>query len=191
MTAPHLLPLAEAAALIAARRLSPVELLADRLARIEALEPRLNTVIRLVADEAMAAARAAEAEITSSGPRTPLHGIPVGLKDIIDLEGHPTTCHSKLQLDRVATADAVVVARLRAAGAVFPAKLATLNSPSAARPSTCPSRRRATPGTPRIIRAAPPPAPAPRSPRGCCRRRWGRIPAGRCATRPRIAGWSG
>jgi aspartyl-tRNA(Asn)/glutamyl-tRNA(Gln) amidotransferase subunit A len=125
MTSPHLLPLAEAAALIAARRLSPVELLADCLARIEALEPRLNTVIRLVADDAMAAARAAEAEIATSGPRTPLHGIPVGLKDIIDLEGHPTTCHSKLQLDRVATQDAAVVARLREAGAVFPAKLAT------------------------------------------------------------------
>lgn len=125
MTAPHLLPLAEAAALIAARRLSPVELLTDCLARIEALEPRLNTVIRLVADEAMAAARAAEAEIAASGPRSPLHGIPVGLKDIIDLAGHPTTCHSKLQLDRVASADAAVVARLREAGAVFPAKLAT------------------------------------------------------------------
>ena len=125
MTAPHLLPLAEAAALIAARRLSPVELLADCLSRIAALEPRLNAVIRLVADEAMAAARAAEAEIASSGPRTPLHGIPVGLKDIIDLAGHPTTCHSKLQLDRVAGADAAVVARLREAGAVFPAKLAT------------------------------------------------------------------
>jgi aspartyl-tRNA(Asn)/glutamyl-tRNA(Gln) amidotransferase subunit A len=125
VTAPHLLPLAEAAGLIAARRLSPVELLADCLARIEALEPRLNTVIRLVADEAIAAARAAEAEIASSGPRTPLHGIPVGLKDIIDLAGHPTTCHSKLQQDRVAGADAAVVARLRDAGAVFPAKLAT------------------------------------------------------------------
>ena len=125
MTAPHLLPLAEAAALIAARRLSPVELLTDCLARIEMLEPRLNTVIRLVAEEALAAARAAEAEIATSGPRTPLHGIPVGLKDIIDLEGHPTTCHSKLQLDRVAGADAAVVTRLREAGAVFPAKLAT------------------------------------------------------------------
>ena len=125
MTAPHLLPLAEAAALIAARRLSPVELLADCLARIEALEPRLNTVIRLLAEQAMDAARAAEAEIATGGPRTPLHGIPVGLKDIIDLEGHPTTCHSKLCLDRVAGADAAVVARLREAGAVFPAKLAT------------------------------------------------------------------
>lgn len=125
MTAPHLLTLADAAALIAARRLSPVELLQDCLDRIAALEPRLNAVIRLVADSAVADARAAEAEITAGGPRSPLHGIPVGLKDIIDLAGHPTTCHSKLCLDRVAAEDAAVVARLREAGAVFPAKLAT------------------------------------------------------------------
>ncbi|MDO9711385.1 amidase [Paracraurococcus lichenis] len=125
MTAPHLLPLSEAAALIAARRLSPVELLQDCLGRIAALEPRLNAVIRLLAEEAMAAAQAAEAEIATHGPRSPLHGLPVGLKDIIDLAGHPTTCHSKLCLDRVAAADAAVVARLREAGAVFPAKLAT------------------------------------------------------------------
>lgn len=125
MTAPHALPLARAAALIAARRLSPVELLEDCLARAAAVEPRLNAIIRLVADEARADARAAEAEIARGGPRSALHGIPVGLKDIIDLAGHPTTCHSKLQIDRVATEDAAAVARLRAAGAIFPAKLAT------------------------------------------------------------------
>jgi aspartyl-tRNA(Asn)/glutamyl-tRNA(Gln) amidotransferase subunit A len=125
MSAPHTLPLAEAAALIAARRLSPVELLQSCLDRIAAVEPRLDAVIRLLAEEAMADARAAEAEISRGGPRSPLHGIPVGLKDIIDLAGHPTTCHSKLQLDRVAAEDGHATARLRAAGALFPAKLAT------------------------------------------------------------------
>ncbi|MDB5373339.1 MAG: Asp-tRNA(Asn)/Glu-tRNA(Gln) amidotransferase GatCAB subunit [Belnapia sp.] len=125
MSAPHTLPLAEAAALIAAKRLSPVELLQSCLDRIAAVEPGLNAIIRLVADEAMADAKAAEAEIAQGGARGPLHGIPVGLKDIIDLAGHPTTCHSKLQIDRVATADAVATARLRAAGAIFPAKLST------------------------------------------------------------------
>ncbi len=125
MTAPHRLPLAEAAALIAARRLSPVELLQDCLARIAAVEPRLNAVIRLLEPEATAQARVAEAEIARGGPRSALHGIPVGLKDIIDLAGQPTTCHSKLCLDRVAAEDAVVTARLREAGALFPAKLAT------------------------------------------------------------------
>ncbi|RYI89846.1 MAG: hypothetical protein EON47_21580, partial [Acetobacteraceae bacterium] len=125
MSAPHSLPLAEAAALIAAKRLSPVELLQSCLDRVAAVEPKLNAIIRLVADEAMGDARAAEAEIARGGSRGPLHGIPVGLKDIIDLAGHPTTCHSKLQIDRVATEDAVATARLRAAGAVFPAKLST------------------------------------------------------------------
>lgn len=124
-TAPHALTVAEAAALIAAHRLSPVELLADCLARIATLEPRLNAFIRLLAEDAMAAARAAEAEIARDGPRSALHGIPIGLKDIIDLAGQPTTCHSKLRLDHIATADAAVVARLRDAGAVFPGKLAT------------------------------------------------------------------
>ncbi len=125
MTAPHTLPLAEAAALIAARRLSPVELLQSCLDRIAVAEPRLDAIIRLAAEEAMAEARAAEAEIARGGPRSPLHGIPVGLKDIIDLAGHPTTCHSKLQLDRIAAEDSHATARLRAAGALFPAKLAT------------------------------------------------------------------
>jgi aspartyl-tRNA(Asn)/glutamyl-tRNA(Gln) amidotransferase subunit A len=80
---------------------------------------------RQTREEAMRAARAAEAEIMRDGPRSPLHGIPVGLKDIIDLAGHPTTCHSTLCLDRVAREDAAVTARLRAAGAVFPGKLST------------------------------------------------------------------
>ena len=126
MTAPHALGLAEAAAQIAARRLSPVELLQDCLARIAALDPRLNAFVKLTAEEALADARAAEAEIARTGaPRSALHGIPVGLKDIIDLAGHATTCHSKLCLDRVAREDAHVTARLRAAGAVFPGKLST------------------------------------------------------------------
>jgi aspartyl-tRNA(Asn)/glutamyl-tRNA(Gln) amidotransferase subunit A len=121
----HALTLAEASALIAARRLSPVELLQDCLARIGAVDPQLNAFIRQLPLEALTQARTAEAEIARSGPRSALHGIPVGLKDIIDLAGHPTTCHSRLCLDRVATEDAFVVARLRAAGAVFPGKLST------------------------------------------------------------------
>ncbi|MCU0887067.1 MAG: amidase [Rubritepida sp.] len=122
---PHALTLADAAALIAARKLSPVELLEDCLRRIAALDPSLNAFVRMTVAEAEAQARAAEAEIARQGPRSPLHGIPVGIKDIINLAGHPTTCHSRLLLDNVAAEDAAVVARLRAAGAVFPGKLAT------------------------------------------------------------------
>lgn len=125
MTAPHALSLTDAAAAIRDRRLSPVELLADCRARFAAVEPRLNAFVRPLWDEAADAARTAEAEIAAGGPRSPLHGIPVGLKDIIDLAGHPTTCHSRLLLDNRKSADAVVTARLRAAGAIFPGKLAT------------------------------------------------------------------
>ncbi len=119
--APHQMSLAEAARAIAARKLAPSELVADCLARIDAVEPRLNAIIRLMAEDAMATARA----LDDAAPRGPLHGIPVGIKDIIDIAGLPTTCHSAQRLDYVAPADAAVVARLRAAGAVFPAKLST------------------------------------------------------------------
>ena len=73
----------------------------------------------------MAAARAAEAEIAAGRPRGPLHGVPVGIKDIIDVAGLPTTCHSKILIDNVASADAVCVTRLRGAGAIVLGKLST------------------------------------------------------------------
>ena len=85
---------AEAARAIAARKLSPVELTTALLERIGRLDPKLNVFIRLDADAAMAAAKAAEAEIATGRPRGPLHGVPVGVKDIIDVAGLPTTCHS-------------------------------------------------------------------------------------------------
>ncbi len=117
----HQMSLAEASHAIAARKASPSELLADCLTRLEAINPSIHAAIRIMADEARIAARALDDE----APRSPLHGIPVGVKDIIDIAGHPTTCHSAQRLDHVAGADAAVVTRLRAAGAVFPAKLAT------------------------------------------------------------------
>ena len=121
----HWLSAAEAARAIAARELSPVELTQALLDRIERLDPKLNVFIRLDADAAMAAARAAEAEIAAGRPRGPLHGVPVGIKDIIDVAGLPTTCHSKILIDNVASADAVCVARLRGAGAIVLGKLST------------------------------------------------------------------
>jgi aspartyl-tRNA(Asn)/glutamyl-tRNA(Gln) amidotransferase subunit A len=111
----HELGLTEAAARIRDRRLSPVEYLRAFRDRAAALEPRLNAFIRPLWDAAEQQARAAEKDIAKNGPRSPLHGLPVGLKDIIDLAGHPTTCHSKILLDNVKREDAVVVARLRAA----------------------------------------------------------------------------
>jgi len=121
----HWLTAEAAAQAIAARQLSPVELMTALLERIARLDPKLNAFIRLDADAAMDAARAAEAEIASGRRRGPLHGVPVGIKDIIDVAGLPTTCHSRILVDNVAAADAVCVSRLRGAGAIVIGKLST------------------------------------------------------------------
>jgi aspartyl-tRNA(Asn)/glutamyl-tRNA(Gln) amidotransferase subunit A len=121
----HWLTAADAAEAIAARKLSPVELTKALLDRIGRLDPTLHAFIRLDAEAAMAAAKAAEAEIMADRPRGPLHGVPVGIKDIIDVAGLPTTCHSKILIDHVAAADAACVAKLRGAGAIVLGKLST------------------------------------------------------------------
>lgn len=125
MTDPHWLGVEEAAHAVAARDLSPVELLSSLLERIEKLDPRLHVFIRLDAETAMDAARAAEKEIAAGRCRGPLHGVPIGVKDIIDVGGLPTTCHSKILLDNVAQQDAAVISRLRQAGAIVIGKLST------------------------------------------------------------------
>ena len=124
-TAPHWLTAAEATRAFAAHTLSPVELLDALLDRIALLQPKLHAFIRLDAEAAREAARAAEHEIMAGRVRGPLHGVPVGVKDIIDVAGLPTTCHSRILLDNVAGADAAVIARLRQAGAIVLGKLAT------------------------------------------------------------------
>ena len=121
----HWLGAAEAAQAIAAKELSPVELTEALLKRIAALDPRLNAFIRLDGEAAMAAARAAEAEAVAGRLRGPLHGVPVGIKDIINVAGLPTTCHSKVLDGNMATADAVCVQKLRGAGAIVLGKLST------------------------------------------------------------------
>ena len=121
----HWLTASEAARAFASKKLSPVELLTALLARIERLDPKLHAFIRLDADAAMDAAHAAEAEITNGRIRGPLHGVPIGIKDIIDVAGVPTTCHSKILLDNIARADSVVVSKLRQAGAIVMGKLST------------------------------------------------------------------
>jgi aspartyl-tRNA(Asn)/glutamyl-tRNA(Gln) amidotransferase subunit A len=121
----HWMTAAEAAQAIAARRLSPVELMRALLERIGRLDTRLNAFIRLDGEAAMDAARSAEAEIASGHLRGPLHGVPIGIKDIIDVAGLPTTCHSKILIDNIAKADAVCVSRLRGAGAIVLGKLST------------------------------------------------------------------
>ena len=122
---PDFLTIAEAAALIRKRELSPVELAESRLARIERHDGELHSFIRVLPEPAVAAARAAEAEIMAGQYRGPLHGIPIGLKDIYETKGIPTTGHSKVLIDHVPQQDAASVRRLTDAGAIVLGKLAT------------------------------------------------------------------
>jgi aspartyl-tRNA(Asn)/glutamyl-tRNA(Gln) amidotransferase subunit A len=101
------------------RSISPVELTTACLARIERLNPTLNAFITVTADSALAQARQAEAEIQRGNWRGPLHGIPLGLKDLSDTAGIRTTAASALFKDRVPTEDAEVVRRLKDAGTVL------------------------------------------------------------------------
>ncbi|HEX9110568.1 MAG TPA: amidase, partial [Terriglobales bacterium] len=101
------------------RAISPVELTRDCLARIENLNPKLNAFITVLADSALDQARHAEQEIQRGNYRGPLHGIPIGLKDILDTAGILTTAASAQYKDRIPAEDAEVVRRLRAAGAII------------------------------------------------------------------------
>lgn len=116
---------AEAGRKIAAKELSSLELTEALLARTEAIDSRLNAYIRLLGDQARAAAKAADTALASGDIKGPLHGVPIALKDIIDLEGVHTTAHSRLLLDNVADDDAFVTAKLKQAGAVITGKLST------------------------------------------------------------------
>jgi aspartyl-tRNA(Asn)/glutamyl-tRNA(Gln) amidotransferase subunit A len=109
----------ETSELLRSRRVSPVELTKDCLARIEKLNPALNVFITVTAESALAEARRAEDEIQRGEWRGPLHGIPIALKDLIDVAGQPTTAASNLFRNRVAAEDADVVKHLKTAGAVF------------------------------------------------------------------------
>jgi aspartyl-tRNA(Asn)/glutamyl-tRNA(Gln) amidotransferase subunit A len=119
------LTIAEASELLRAKKLSPVEYTRGLLERIEQYDPGLNAFLRLTPDIAMDDARSAEAEIVRGNWRGPLHGVPYGLKDIIDYGGLPTTAHSKILESNVAASDAAVTQRLRSAGGVFVGKLST------------------------------------------------------------------
>jgi aspartyl-tRNA(Asn)/glutamyl-tRNA(Gln) amidotransferase subunit A len=122
---PDFITIAEAARLIAKKELSPVELIQSRLARIDKLDGELHSFIRVLPEAALAAARAAEAEIMASRYRGPMHGIPIGLKDIYETAGVPTTGHSKVMQDHVPLVDAFTVTRLKDAGSIVMGKLAT------------------------------------------------------------------
>ena len=109
--------------LIERREVSPVEVAEAYIRRIDEVEPRLNAFITRLDEHAMQAAREAEAAILRGGYRGPLHGIPVGLKDLFWTEGIRTTSGSWIDRDFVPTEDSAVASRLKAAGAYCIGKL--------------------------------------------------------------------
>ena len=111
--------LTELGAKIRTKSLSPVDLCEHFLQRIDRFNPKLNAYLAVAADRAMATARAAEAAIGGGQYLGPLHGIPVALKDLIDVAGLPTTGGSLLYSDRVAAEDSTVARRMAAAGTVL------------------------------------------------------------------------
>lgn len=110
------------AELIATRQLSAVELVRAHLDRIEAVNPKVNAVVTVLADHALAAAGVADRAVASGGPLGPLHGVPFTIKDSLDVAGVVTTRGSTLFQHFVPAADATAVARLRAAGGLPVAK---------------------------------------------------------------------
>jgi len=120
------LTIRDAGRLMRAGKLSPVALTQAALARSAQTEPALHAYVVVTADDALAAARQAATELRAGQDRGPLHGIPIAVKDIIDMRGLPTRCGSRARGDAPpAAADAPVVARLREAGAVLIGKTVT------------------------------------------------------------------
>lgn len=106
-------------------RLTSVQLVEACLARIARRDGAYRSFYRVLRETALADAETADAELAAGHDRGPLHGIPVGIKDMIDVEGVPTTANTPGRAEATASDDAVVVARLREAGAIIMGKLAT------------------------------------------------------------------
>jgi len=109
--------------LVRKREISPVEIIRATLRRIEQYDGELKAFITVLPDEASKDAEEAEASIVKGGYIGPLHGIPIGLKDIIYTKGIRTTCGSKILADFFPREDATVVTRLQRAGAIIVGKL--------------------------------------------------------------------
>ncbi len=125
MSALHAKTVVELGQAYRSKQTSPVAVVETLLERIERLEPAFNAIITLDRAGALRAATVCAQEMAAGTYRGPLHGIPIGIKDVIDVAGVPTTCSSAILRDAVARKDAAVVARLRAAGAIIFGKLST------------------------------------------------------------------
>jgi aspartyl-tRNA(Asn)/glutamyl-tRNA(Gln) amidotransferase subunit A len=105
-----------------AKAVTSVEIVEACLARIEAGNPATNAFILVIADEARQQAREADGELAAGRDRGPLHGVPLSIKDLIDVRGTATTAASRVRDGHIAEYDAPATAHLRAAGAVFVGK---------------------------------------------------------------------
>jgi len=119
-------PVRELAALVRARKVSPVELAELFLGRLERLGPKYNAVVTVMREHGLSQARRAEGEIAAGRYRGPLHGIPYGAKDLLATAGAPTTWGAAPYRDQRFDFDATVIRKLEEAGAVLVAKLAMI-----------------------------------------------------------------
>jgi aspartyl-tRNA(Asn)/glutamyl-tRNA(Gln) amidotransferase subunit A len=177
------LTITDAAALIRAGALTPSELLEQCLARIDRYEDRVRAWVVVDRDGAREQADRLSAELKQGQHRGPLHGIPIGVKDIIDVFDLPTGCGSKLWANSYARRDATCVQRLRQAGAVIVGKTVTTAHASFDPPVTRnPWNLDRTPG------GSSSGVGGPRSRAGCASARSPRRPAVRSPARRATAG---
>ncbi len=125
MTEPFQLSVAEAAGEIRQGNLSPVELAQSLLARIDALDPSLKAWVTIDREEVLSEAKRREDELGQGGPKGPIHGVPVGLKDIYYTAGMLTACGSRINADFVPDYDATTVSRIKGAGGIILGKAVT------------------------------------------------------------------
>jgi aspartyl-tRNA(Asn)/glutamyl-tRNA(Gln) amidotransferase subunit A len=119
------LSVAELAIHIRQRQISPVEVIQTALARIDRLNPAINAFVYVDGERALAAARAAEIDISAGNYRGELHGIPIAYKDLFDVAGLPTTAGSRVLAGYVADRDSTFAARVCRAGGICLGKLNT------------------------------------------------------------------
>ncbi len=112
-------PISEVAAAIRSHRTTSIDLVERCLEAIDQRDGEINAFIQVLADDAREGGRRADREISTGNDRGVLHGIPLSVKDLIDLEGLPTTAASRVRRGHRASTDAPVLRRLRDAGAIF------------------------------------------------------------------------
>ena len=125
MPEPFSLGVAEAAEDIRKGQLSPVTLAQSYLNRIDALDPELKAWVTIDREEVLGTAKQREIELQQSGPKGPIHGVSVGLKDIFYTQGMKTAAGSRIYADFVPTYDATCVTKIKEAGGIVLGKAVT------------------------------------------------------------------